>query len=67
MVGGPLHGVGVSRERAQQYQGQVTLYVVVEDGCQSSSWSGSVTRKGITMPGPSKLYVVVACMVAAVG
>lgn len=29
MAGGSLHGVGVSQERAQQYQGRVTLYVVL--------------------------------------
>jgi sugar porter (SP) family MFS transporter len=40
MAGGGVDGVGVSNERAQQYQGRITLYVVV--ACMVAAIGGSI-------------------------
>jgi len=49
MAGGSLHGVGVSQERAQQYQGRVTLYVVV--ACMVAAIGGSIFGYDIGISG----------------
>lgn len=49
MAGGSLHPVGVSRERAQQYQGRVTLYVVV--ACIIGAIGGSIFGYDIGISG----------------
>jgi len=49
MAGGSLHGVGVSQERAQQYQGRVTLYVVL--ACMVAAIGGSIFGYDIGISG----------------
>jgi hypothetical protein len=49
MIGGCARGVGMSKERAERYQGRVTLYVVV--ACMIAALGGSVFGYDIGISG----------------
>ena len=54
MAGGPLAPTGVAKERAEQYQGRVTLYVII--ACIVAAVGGSIFGYDIGISGTFRFF-----------